>query len=133
MPLNKVKHGLQLKPCPFCGSDNVQVVIGGDEFNNAEFRVTCWGCYSAGPESFVSLSEAVEKWNGRSNSISKGVIDILRRLQSNGIHEIVNRLRLDDVDRCGLSDYLASLHRDANQIWNEMLDEVPEGERNAAE
>jgi Lar family restriction alleviation protein len=58
----------KLKPCPFCGSDNVQGMIGGDDSStDAEFCVTCWDCHAFGPVSFVSLDEAVEKWNERAD------------------------------------------------------------------
>lgn len=53
------------KLCPFCGSDNVQALIGADDVNNAEFCVTCWDCRVMGPVSYASLDEAIERWNDR--------------------------------------------------------------------
>ena len=56
----------ELKPCPFCGSEDTQGMMGVEDFtSDVEFCVTCWDCYAVGPTSFVSLDEAMEKWNDR--------------------------------------------------------------------
>lgn len=49
-----------LKPCPFCGGDDVQVT-----FPPEPFGVECFNCYTSGPQS-DSKPEAITAWNTRS-------------------------------------------------------------------
>ena len=46
----------KLKPCPFCGSDNLE------EHN---FYITCLDCQADGP--FAYDTTAIEAWNTRNN------------------------------------------------------------------
>lgn len=51
----------ELKPCPFCGSDeDIRVV---SEYSEA-FYVYCLTCTSCGPSGATS-QEAIEAWNRR--------------------------------------------------------------------
>lgn len=51
----------KLKPCPFCGSDDVIC----DMFEDVYF-VECWDC-CAKVESYNGLEDAVAGWNARAN------------------------------------------------------------------
>ena len=50
----------ELKPCPFCGSDDVICGAGLDD----EYYVECWDC-SAKVESCNGMEDAVAGWNAR--------------------------------------------------------------------
>lgn len=51
---------IELKPCPFCGSDDVTCAAGLED----EYYVECWDC-SAKVESCNGLEDAVAGWNAR--------------------------------------------------------------------
>lgn len=62
----------QLKPCPFCGSDNLKCSSADSWFNN--HTIECHGCGAGGPWSSEeqdpdneqgSQQEAMELWNTR--------------------------------------------------------------------
>jgi Lar family restriction alleviation protein len=56
----------KLKPCPFCGSENVAVMQ--DDYNN--YRVTCRGCGAMGaPGDEFGDNNEIEKWNQRANIV----------------------------------------------------------------
>ena len=57
----KTMDGIELKPCPFCGSDDVIC----DMFEDVYF-VECWDC-CAKVESYNGLEDAVAGWNARAN------------------------------------------------------------------
>ncbi len=46
-----------LLPCPFCGSDNINIW-------NGEFSLFCMDCGAIGPEA-PNAAEALERWNSR--------------------------------------------------------------------
>lgn len=50
----------ELKPCPFCGSENVR-----DSCDCGYFWVECVDCGCSGPRSFENYEWAIEKWNRR--------------------------------------------------------------------
>lgn len=47
----------ELKPCPFCGSEDVTCAAGLED----EYYVECWDC-SAKVESYNGLEDAVAGW-----------------------------------------------------------------------
>lgn len=51
---------IELKPCPFCGSDDVVFGAGLED----EYYVECWDC-SAKVESCNGMEDAVAGWNAR--------------------------------------------------------------------
>lgn len=51
---------IELKPCPFCGSEDVTCAAGLE----GEYYVECWDC-SAKVESCNGLEDAVAGWNAR--------------------------------------------------------------------
>lgn len=63
-----------LKPCPFCGEDDLKIFISSIRDHNGKptkdnnHFVTCRGdCFFAGPSSIVGVDDAVNKWNSRIN------------------------------------------------------------------
>ena len=52
----------KLKPCPFCGSIDVEEKQYGDN----EFWVSCADCGARIPE-YEDYDEAIEAWNRRTN------------------------------------------------------------------
>lgn len=52
---------MNIKPCPFCGHDDVEV----DEISPGRFAITCPECEAIGPASEVSVNAAVLHWNVR--------------------------------------------------------------------
>ena len=55
----------EIKPCPFCGSDEVKEFKKVNQLHKVElFGVCCWDC---GGESGISgiKEEAIQKWNQR--------------------------------------------------------------------
>lgn len=50
----------ELKPCPFCGSENVR-----DNYDWGYFWVECVDCGCNGPRSFENFEWAIQKWNRR--------------------------------------------------------------------
>lgn len=53
----------ELKPCPFCGSSNVEACFA-DEYGDI-FTVICCACGSCGAVK-ITEQEAIEAWNKRS-------------------------------------------------------------------
>ncbi len=53
-------NGIELKPCPFCGSEDVTCTAGLED----ECYVECWDC-SAKVESYNGMEDAVAGWNAR--------------------------------------------------------------------
>lgn len=51
---------IELKPCPFCGSNDVVFGAGLED----ECYVECWDC-SAKVESYNGLEDALAGWNAR--------------------------------------------------------------------
>lgn len=55
----------QLKPCPACGSDNVECLvctINADENQDVHFHIACESCYTSGPIA-DNGKIAADKWN----------------------------------------------------------------------
>lgn len=55
----------QLKPCPACGSDNVECLvctINADENQDVHFHIACEACYTSGPIA-DNGKIAADKWN----------------------------------------------------------------------
>ena len=52
-------NGIELKPCPFCGSEDVAFTCLEDVS-----YVECWDC-SAKVETYNGIEDAVKKWNRR--------------------------------------------------------------------
>ena len=59
----------QLKPCPFCGSDDVEVYDRDCRLTEKAwgFRAHCVGCGIDGPE-HNSEAEAIDLWNTRTEA-----------------------------------------------------------------
>ena len=53
-------NGVELKPCPFCGSKHVH----GEKVKRGIYRVECW-CCGASVESVNSIEKAIKWWNTR--------------------------------------------------------------------
>lgn len=54
---------MELKPCPFCGSENVNIDADIDDY---WYWVYCQECETRGPISTVGL-DAIEAWNRRAD------------------------------------------------------------------
>lgn len=55
----------ELKPCPACGSDNVECLvctINADENQDVHFHIACEACYTSGPIA-DNGKIAADKWN----------------------------------------------------------------------
>lgn len=52
-------NGIELKPCPFCGSEDVSC----DRFEDVAY-VECWNC-SAKVESYNGMDDAIAGWSSR--------------------------------------------------------------------
>ena len=55
----------ELKPCPACGSDNVECLvctINADENQDIHFHIACEDCYTSGPIA-ENGTTAKEMWN----------------------------------------------------------------------
>lgn len=63
-------YGYNLKPCPFCGSDDVHLTetiltIGGEE-TGVKSEVFCYGCLGTfSQQEACSPEEVAEAWNRR--------------------------------------------------------------------
>ncbi len=53
---------MKLKPCPFCGSDEVEIT--SEIIYTERFLIQCQNCCSQGPEE-RKKEIAIEKWNER--------------------------------------------------------------------
>ena len=53
----------ELKPCPFCGSDDLHF---SDSRGGDEGYITCWNCDARGPDS-ATEKRASSEWNNRPN------------------------------------------------------------------
>lgn len=52
----------QLKPCPFCGGNNVELVNG-----DISFWINCVDCFTEGPLAEIE-EQAKDKWNTRAST-----------------------------------------------------------------
>ena len=57
----RVNYMKEIKPCPFCSSDDTHVADGGDQ---RAYFVLCYNCEAQGPE-HGTISQAVDVWNSR--------------------------------------------------------------------
>jgi Lar family restriction alleviation protein len=68
--------GVELKPCPFCGSDDVDVTFTGETATETEAAGYCENCLAQGPLATIGCRddeeyeidielEAAELWNQR--------------------------------------------------------------------
>lgn len=80
---------IELKPCPFCGSDDVIC----DMFEDVYF-VECLDC-SAKVESYNGLEDAVEGWNARAIDRDDllNVADECDRADVDGVTDWAERIR----------------------------------------
>ena len=80
---------IELKPCPFCGSDDVSCDILEDVY-----YVECWDC-SAKVESYDGIEDAVAGWNARAidrDALLK-VADECDRVDVDGVTDWAERIR----------------------------------------
>jgi len=66
---------MDLKPCPFCGSQDIAIMREGKGMTNAGYRVVCRQCKTRGPKfwvqpwhygnKFVAQGQAGAAWNKR--------------------------------------------------------------------
>ena len=56
----------ELKPCPFCGSDEVGCWMSSRQFPNGKnpHHVQCDNCF-ASSDYYCTMEEAIEAWNRR--------------------------------------------------------------------
>ena len=80
----------ELRPCPFCGSDDVVSGAGLED----EYYVECWDC-SAKIESYKSLEEAITGWNRRAINLDEllEVADECDRADVDGVTDWAERIR----------------------------------------
>ena len=66
--------GMNLKPCPFCGSHDVAIMREGKSDKNAAYRMVCRKCKTRGPKfwvqpwhdtKFVAQGQAGTAWTKR--------------------------------------------------------------------
>lgn len=81
---------IELKPCPFCGSNDVVFGAGLED----EYYVECWDC-SAKIESCKSLEEAITGWNCRAINLDEllKVADECDRADVAGMTDWAERIR----------------------------------------
>lgn len=79
---------LHVKPCPFCGSDKLEVRRGRKEEDGFQTHIKCYGCGAEGPwiytedkAVFTCMAVACEKtgWNKRDNAYLIREIEFLRQ------------------------------------------------------
>ena len=82
-------NGIELKPCPFCGSEDVF----GDKLEDV-YRVECWDC-GAKIESYNKLEDAVAGWNRRAINRDEllKVADECERADVDGVTDWAARIR----------------------------------------
>lgn len=61
----------ELKPCPFCGSDRVNVIEHKFHHLTNSFGVKCFNCKTESYQFFDSRKEAIEAWNKRVSDENK--------------------------------------------------------------
>lgn len=60
----------ELKPCPFCGDDEIEIVSKYDEkLRNVYHRVYCYGCGASIP-GHLHVQIAISRWNRRAENES---------------------------------------------------------------
>ena len=80
---------IELKPCPFCGSDDVSCDILEDVY-----YVECWDC-SAKVESYNGMEDTIAGWNSRATNLDEllKVADECERADVDGVTDWVERIR----------------------------------------
>lgn len=82
-------NGIELKPCPFCGSEDVSCSWLEDVS-----CVECWDC-SAKVETYYGIEDAVKKWNRRAINRDEllKVADECERADVGGMTDWAARIR----------------------------------------
>lgn len=77
---------MDLKPCPFCGSTDIQIV----SVEGGEVAGRCEDCFAYGPGPCYSTDEARETWNRRAaltEAREEADLEAARRNAMDHIHE----------------------------------------------
>ena len=61
----------KLKPCPFCGGDNTDIISADIIAGTQYWRIHCYGC-GCTQTPVSDKEEAIEKWNNRPSSWHTG-------------------------------------------------------------
>ena len=56
---------IELKPCPFCGDDRVNVIEHEYNYLLNSYGCRCFNCKTESYQFFDSRKEAIEAWNRR--------------------------------------------------------------------
>ena len=82
-------NGIELKPCPFCGSEDVSC----DRLEDVAY-VECWNC-SAKVESYNGMDDAIAGWNSRAINPDEllKVADECERADVDGVIDWAERIR----------------------------------------
>ncbi len=84
----------EMKTCPFCGSDNVEISSNGKN----EYYGTCNICMCFSPEA-TTADDAIERWNNRaSKSVGSLTVGISATSFSATIKEVVSVLEKYDIN-----------------------------------
>lgn len=83
-------NGIELKPCPFCGSEDVNWAAGLED----EYFVECWDC-GAKVESYNGIGGALAGWNARAIDLDDllKVADECERADIDGVTDWAKRIR----------------------------------------
>lgn len=60
-PKNLMEY--ELKPCPFCGSDEVDLGVG-EKYDGEDYYITCYECGMT-TDTYAKPEFIVERWNRR--------------------------------------------------------------------
>ena len=63
--------GEKLKPCPFCGGDNIDIIPADIIAGTPYWRIYCYRC-GCTQTPISSKDEAIEEWNKRPNPWQTG-------------------------------------------------------------
>jgi len=78
---------MDLKPCPFCGSDQLEIEQSG----NLDFRITCRGDHQGGWAR--TRERAIKEWNTRYTSEVRDSVKLYVEANTNGWNEAVMKIQ----------------------------------------
>ena len=90
-----------LKPCPFCGSENVKA--GGDD---KVVGVWCQNCQASGPNGYLTIN-GDHDWNTRTDMIAEAVEAAYERCAQ--VAEDSARLTRDEIDDASSREVLENI------------------------
>ncbi len=118
---------MEIKICPFCGSENVEVG-SVDDRHKVFWVVGCNDCHAFGPVGEKDAIEAIELWNNWNEKPTTGVADQIkscpfcesRKIEAFEQFDFERWFTCECAD-CGVFGPMAFTEKEARELWNKRI------------